>query len=47
MPVWLSVVAHVLGISAGGMLWLDFTVAAAFVAVTAAVAARVYPRVIL
>jgi ABC-2 type transport system permease protein len=36
-----------LGISAGGMLWLDFTVAAAFLTVAALVAAQTYPRAIL
>jgi ABC-2 type transport system permease protein len=36
-----------LGISAGGVLWLDFTVVAAFLAVTALVAAKLYPRAIL
>jgi ABC-2 type transport system permease protein len=36
-----------LGISAGGALWLDFTVAAAFLAATALVAAKTYPRAIL
>jgi ABC-2 type transport system permease protein len=36
-----------LGISAGGALWLDFTVAVAFLTVTAVIAARTYPRAIL
>lgn len=36
-----------LGISAGGALWLDFTVVAAFLAVTAVIAAKTYPRAIL
>ena len=36
-----------LGISAGGALWLDFTVVAAFLAATALVAAKTYPRAIL
>jgi ABC-2 type transport system permease protein len=36
-----------LGISTGGMLWLDFVVVAAFLAVTAVVAAKTYPRAIL
>jgi ABC-2 type transport system permease protein len=36
-----------LGISAGGALWLDFTVVAAFLAVTALVAAKTCPRAIL
>jgi ABC-2 type transport system permease protein len=36
-----------LGISAGGALWLDFTVVAAFLVATALVAARTYPRAIL
>ena len=35
-----------LGIAAGGALWLDF-VGVAFLGVTAAVAARAYPRAIL
>jgi hypothetical protein len=39
--------AALLGISAGGALWLDFTVVAAFLAVTAVVAAKTYPRAIL
>ncbi|HET7807861.1 MAG TPA: ABC transporter permease [Gaiellaceae bacterium] len=36
-----------LGISAGGALWLDFTVVAGFLLATALVAARTYPRAIL
>jgi len=36
-----------LGISAGGMLWLDFVVVAGFLVVTAVVAAKTYPRAIL
>jgi ABC-2 type transport system permease protein len=36
-----------LGISAGGMLWLDFLVVAGFLAATALVAAKTYPRAIL
>jgi ABC-2 type transport system permease protein len=36
-----------LGISAGGSLWLDFVVVVAFVAATAFAAARAYPRAIL
>jgi ABC-2 type transport system permease protein len=36
-----------LGISAGGRLWLDFLVAVSFLAVTAATAAKTYPRAIL
>jgi ABC-2 type transport system permease protein len=36
-----------LGISAGGILWLDFTVVAGFLVVTAVVAAKAYPRAIL
>jgi ABC-2 type transport system permease protein len=36
-----------LGITAGGVLWLDFTVVAGFLAVTALVAAKIYPRAIL
>jgi ABC-2 type transport system permease protein len=36
-----------LGISAGGMLWLDFTVVASFLVVTALIAAKTYPRAIL
>jgi ABC-2 type transport system permease protein len=36
-----------LGVSTGGTLWLDFLVVAAFLAATAAVAARMYPRAIL
>lgn len=36
-----------LGISAGGALWLDFTVVTGFLVVTALVAARTYPRAIL
>lgn len=36
-----------LGISAGGLLWLDFTVVAGFLVVTAVIAAKTYPRAIL
>jgi ABC-2 type transport system permease protein len=36
-----------LGITAGGSLWLDFVVGVAFLAATAAAAARAYPRAIL
>jgi ABC-2 type transport system permease protein len=36
-----------LGISAGGALWLDFTVAVGFLAGTALIAAKTYPRAIL
>jgi ABC-2 type transport system permease protein len=36
-----------LGISAGGNLWLDFTVAIGFLAATALIAAKLYPRAIL
>jgi ABC-2 type transport system permease protein len=36
-----------LGISAGGTLWLDFLVAAGFLAVAAVTAAKTYPRAIL
>ncbi|MET0201225.1 MAG: ABC transporter permease [Gaiellaceae bacterium] len=36
-----------LGISAGGLLWLDFTVVASFLVVTAVIAAKTYPRAIL
>jgi ABC-2 type transport system permease protein len=36
-----------LGISTGGTLWVDFAVSAAFLAVLAALAARLYPRAIL
>ena len=36
-----------LGISAGGTLWLDFVVAAAFLVTAAVVAAKTYPRAIL
>ena len=36
-----------LGISAGGVLWLDFTVVAGFLVATALVAAKTYPRAIL
>jgi ABC-2 type transport system permease protein len=36
-----------LGISAGGSLWLDFVVVAGFLAATALVAAKTYPRAIL
>jgi hypothetical protein len=36
-----------LGISAGGWLWLDFLVVGSFLAITAVVAAKTYPRAIL
>jgi ABC-2 type transport system permease protein len=36
-----------LGISAGGVLWVDFTVLISFLVVTAVVAAKTYPRAIL
>ena len=36
-----------LGISAGGTLWLDFAVAIGFLAATALIAAKLYPRAIL
>ena len=36
-----------LGISVGGMLWLDFLVGVVFLALAAAVAAKTYPRAIL
>jgi ABC-2 type transport system permease protein len=36
-----------LGISAGGALWLDFTVAIVFLVVMAVIAAKTYPRAIL
>jgi ABC-2 type transport system permease protein len=36
-----------LGISTGGTLWVDFAVSAAFLAVFAGLAARLYPRAIL
>jgi len=36
-----------LGISAGGWLWLDFAVMSSFLVVTAVVAAKTYPRAIL
>jgi len=36
-----------LGITAGGFLWLDFTVMISFLVVTAIVAAKTYPRAIL
>jgi hypothetical protein len=36
-----------LGISAGGILWRDFTVVAGFLVVSAVVAAKTYPRAIL
>jgi ABC-2 type transport system permease protein len=36
-----------LGISAGGRLWLDFVVGAAFLAAAAVTAAKTYPRAIL
>lgn len=35
-----------LGISAGGALWLDFTVGVTFLNVTAIIAAKTYPRVL-
>ena len=36
-----------LGIHTGGTLWIDFAVVAGFLAATALVAARMYPRAIL
>ncbi len=36
-----------LGISAGGTLWLDFVVGVGFLCATAAIAAKTYPRAIL
>jgi ABC-2 type transport system permease protein len=36
-----------LGVSAGGTLWLDFVVGAAFLSAMAAIAAKAYPRAIL
>ncbi len=36
-----------LGVGAGGALWLDFVSVAAFLAAAAAIAARTYPRAIL
>jgi ABC-2 type transport system permease protein len=36
-----------LGVSGGGMLWLDFLVPALFLVATALIAARTYPRAIL
>jgi hypothetical protein len=39
--------ALLLGVSAGGWLWLDFTVMIGFLLVTAIVAAKTYPRAIL
>jgi ABC-2 type transport system permease protein len=36
-----------LGVSAGGTLWLDFAVGVSFLAATAAIAAKTYPRAIL
>jgi ABC-2 type transport system permease protein len=36
-----------LGISTGGTLWVDFAVVAGFLALMAAIAARLYPRAIL
>jgi ABC-2 type transport system permease protein len=36
-----------LGISAGGLLWLDFAVMISFLIVTAVIAAKTYPRAIL
>jgi ABC-2 type transport system permease protein len=36
-----------LGISSGGILWLDFAVGVLFLALTAGIAARTYPRAIL
>ena len=36
-----------LGVSAGGALWLDFTVVVCFLAVAAVAAAKTYPRAIL
>jgi ABC-2 type transport system permease protein len=35
------------GISSGGILWLDFVVGGLFLALTAGIAARTYPRAIL
>ena len=36
-----------LGVNAGGALWLDFVVVAGFLAVMAGLAAKMYPRAIL
>jgi ABC-2 type transport system permease protein len=36
-----------LGVSAGGTLWIDFAVAIGFLVVMAVVAAKTYPRAIL
>jgi ABC-2 type transport system permease protein len=36
-----------LGVSSGGTLWIDFVVVAGFLALMAAIAARLYPRAIL
>ena len=36
-----------LGVSAGGALWLDFTVVVCFLIVAAVAAAKTYPRAIL
>jgi len=36
-----------LGVSSGGTLWIDFAVVAGFLALMAAIAARMYPRAIL
>jgi len=36
-----------LGVHAGGTLWLDFLFVTAFLAIAAAVAAKLYPRAIL
>jgi len=36
-----------LGVSAGGTLWIDFVVGVCFLAATAVAAARAYPRAIL
>jgi ABC-2 type transport system permease protein len=36
-----------LGVSTGGTLWIDFVVVAGFLALMAAIAARLYPRAIL
>ena len=39
--------ALLLGIASGGTLWVDYLVGAGFLAATAAIAAKVYPRAIL
>jgi ABC-2 type transport system permease protein len=36
-----------IGVSSGGILWLDFVVGGLFLALTAGIAARTYPRAIL